>query len=304
MNPSLGSISRSSRRRAERLPYALVLPALALILVFLILPILLGVGTSLFRPKGLLPGLGTFVGLDNYARLVGDKAFWNSLWVTLVYTAVCLLGTLSVGLGTALLLNGRFEGRVLARVIMTAPWAIPEVAAILIWVWMLNPNYGVVNSIASQLGLISQNIRWLNQVQWALPTVLVITIWKIFPFSTIVLLTALQGVPEELYEVAAIDGAGRLQSFVNVTLPGIRPTLSLLALLVSIWSLKRFSVIWLTTQGGPVGRTETLVILVYRAAFKFFDVGYAAAIGTVGLVLSMVITLLFFWAQKQRAESG
>lgn len=289
----------SKGREAKHLPYALILPGLVLILVILIYPILQGVATSFFRPKGLLPGLGPFVGFDNYSRFLTDREFWNAFRVTLVYVFWCLVGTLSVGLGTALLLNRQFKGRGLARVLMTAPWAVPEVAAALIWIWMLNPDVGIVNLLATKMGLISQNIRWLNQIQWALPTVLVITIWKIFPFSSIVLLTALQSVSDELYEAAAIDGANKFQSFLNVTIPGIRPTLLLLALLVTIWSIKRFALIWITTQGGPVGSTETLVILVYRAAFKFFDLGYAAAIGVVGLSLSLLVTIVFFWLQSR-----
>jgi len=296
------SIKNQPSRRVEYLPYLLILPGLILILVVLVYPIIQGVATSFFRPKGLLPGAGPFVGLDNYLRLLTDEEFWNALWVTLIYVFWCLVGALSIGLGTALLLNQRFKGRGLARVIMTLPWAVPEVAAALIWIWMLNPDVGIVNLLATRLGLITQHIRWLNQVEWALPTVLVITIWKIFPFSSVVLLTALQSVSDELYEAAAIDGANKFQSFLNITIPGIRPTLLLLALLVTIWSIKRFALIWITTQGGPVGKTETLVIMVYRAAFKFFDLGYAAAIGVVGLCLSILVTVLFFWFQKRYAD--
>jgi multiple sugar transport system permease protein len=291
-----------SRRRPIMLPYYMILPGLLLILVVLIYPIVQGVITSFYRPKGLLPGFGEFVGLENYGRLVSDESFWNAFRVTIVYVLGCLVGILSIGLATALLLNRRFRGRGVGRVLMTTPWAMPEVAAALIWIWMLNPDVGIVNLLLRRLGLIEQHIRWLNQVEWALPTILLITIWKLFPLASLVLLAALQGVSEELYEAAAIDGAGALQLFRHITLPGIRNTLLLLALLITVWSIKRFALIWITTQGGPVGRTETLVILVYRSAFKFFDLGYAAAIGVVGLTISILVTIIFFWVQSRYAD--
>jgi multiple sugar transport system permease protein len=296
------STNGQSRRRQSLLPYYMILPGLLLILVILIYPIAQGVITSFFRPKGLLPGLGEFVGLENYGRLLNDESFWNAFRVTIMYVLGCLAGILAMGLATALLLNRRFKGRGVGRVLMTTPWAMPEVAAALIWIWMLNPDVGIVNLLLSRFGLIEQHIRWLNQVEWALPTILVVTIWKLFPLASIVLLAALQGVPEELYEAAAIDGAGALQSFLRITIPGIHSTLLLLALLITVWSIKRFALIWITTQGGPVGRTETLVILVYRSAFKFFDLGYAAAIGVVGLTISILVTIVFFWLQSRYAD--
>jgi multiple sugar transport system permease protein len=286
------------------LPYLLIFPTLLIILSILIYPIIQGIATSVYRSEGLQPGTGRFVGLDNYLRLLTDKEFWNAVRVTVLYAFWCIVGTLAVGLGTALLLNLRFAGRGLARVIMTLPWAVPEVAASLIWIWMLNPDVGIVNVLATRLGLLTQNIRWLNQIEWALPTMLFVTIWKVFPFSSVVLLTALQAVPEELYEVAAIDGASPVQSFRHVTMPGIRPTLTLLTLLVTIWSLKRFTLIWVMTQGGPVGQTETLGLIVYRTAFKFFDMGYAAAIGVVGLAVSAIVTAVFLWVEQRRTEAA
>jgi len=297
-------MQRRPRGTEQHLPYILVLPTLLIILTILIYPIIQGIATSLYRSEGLQPGTGRFVGLDNYLRLLKDKEFWNAARVTVVYAFWCIIGTLGVGLGTALLLNQRFAGRGIARVIMTLPWAVPEVAASLIWIWMLNPDVGIVNVLATRLGLITHNIRWLNQIEWALPTMLFVTIWKVFPFSSVVLLTALQAVPEELYEVAAIDGAGTWHSFRQVTIPGIRPTLTLLTLLVTIWSLKRFTLIWVMTQGGPVGQTETFGLIVYRTAFKFFDMGYAAAIGVVGLAISAIVTAVFLWVEQRRTEAA
>jgi multiple sugar transport system permease protein len=290
-------------RVEARLPYLLILPTLAVILALLVYPIAQGILTSLYRSDGLQPGTGRFVGLEHYRRLLEDQEFWNAARITLAYAFWSIVGSLGVGLGTALLLHQRFPGRGLARVVTTLPWAMPEVATALVWIWMLNPDVGIVNVLATRLGVISHNMRWLNQMEWALPTMLVVTVWKVFPFSAVVLLTALQAVPDELYEVAAVDGAGKLTSFLHVTLPGIRPSLALLTLLVTIWSLKRFTLIWVMTQGGPVGRTETLGLIVYRTAFKFFDLGYAAAVGTVGVLVSAIVTALFLWLERRRAAA-
>ncbi len=162
---------------------------------------------------------------------------------------------------------------------------------------MLDPNYGVINYFLKQSGLIETYIRFLNQPNTAFATVLFVTIWKIFPFSSIVILTALQSISHDLYESAQIDGANRWQSFWNVTIPGIKPSLLLLMLLVTIWSLKRFSMIWILTQGGPISLTETLVIFIYKTAFKYFEVGYATTIGVFGLLLSLLIYINYFWMQ-------
>lgn len=284
------------------LPYYFLLPMLVIIIPLVLYPIVSGAYMSLFDMKGLATEFTNFVGLGNYQMLFSSKRFLNSLTTTLLYTVYSVVGTMLMALVSATLLNGRFRGRTIARVAMTAPWAVPEVACVMIWVFMLDPNYGVVNNIFSALGITSSYIRWLNDVSTAFGSVIMITIWKISPFSTIIILTALQTVPKELYEVANIDGANAYLSYTKITLPMIKPTLMLLFLLNTIWSFKRFTIIWLSTQGGPAGTTENLVILVYKFIFKMFKPGQAAAVGVMGLGLTLIITIIYFFIQKKQED--
>lgn len=281
-------------------PYLFLIPLLCIIVPLLIFPIFRGIVMSFFDLKGLSPEIKNFTGISNYQYIFSNSRFLSSLLTTVKYTLCCVIGTIAVGLGTATLLNTKFRGRTAARVAMTIPWAIPEVACVMIWVFMLDPNYGVLNRILTNIGIIPDYLQWLNQVSTAFPAVIAITIWKIFPFSTIVILTALQTVPLELYEVAKIDGASTIAVFGRITLPMIRPTLMLLMLLNTIWSFKRFTIIWLSTQGGPAGTTENLVILMYKYIFQMFKPGLAAAVGVMGLLLTLAITCVYFVIQKQQ----
>lgn len=286
-------------------PYLFLGPAIVYLILILLIPMGEGVLTSLYGGQQLAPLQGAFIGLGNYSRLLHDSAFWQSLEVTLVYTIACVGVTLAIALGIALLINTDFHGRRLARVLITLPWATPTVAAVLIWSWMFNYEYGVLNAGLRALGVTRAGVAWLFDPHVALVAVLLVTIWKIFPFSAVVLLTALQAVDRNLYEAAALDGASRLGLFRYVTLPGIRPTIALLVLLVTIWSFQRFTIIWLLTQGGPIGATQTIVIMVYNNAFRYIDTGYGAAIGVIGLILSLLVAFTYFVVERRTsAEVG
>ena len=251
------------------------------------------------------PSRQTFVGLENYRDLLGDPEFHQALRVTVVYTVVCVAGSILLGLIGALLLDRPFRGRGIARALITIPWAAPPVAAALIFVWLYNAQYGLVSRVSQALGFSAGGINWLDEPSYALPAILITTLWQIFPFSAVVILAALQGVPSELREAAVIDGADRLSVFKAVVWPTIRPTVALLALLITVWSLRRFDVIWIMTQGGPLGETNTLVIDLYRRAFVYLDLGRAAAVGIVGLVVAVLVTLVYFWVSRRaQAASG
>lgn len=293
-------MKRTLFKKAE--PYLYMIPLLTIILPLLIYPIFRSVIMSLFDLRGLEPELTNYAGLSNYQQIFSSARFLNSLKTTILYTLFCVTGTILVGLGTAMLLNSKFRGRTIARVSMTIPWAVPEVAVVMIWVFMLDPNYGVINFVFSKLGIVSDYVRWFNGVDTAFYILIVMTIWKIFPFSTIVILTALKTVPEELYEVARIDGAGVIAVFRKITLPLIRPTLMLIILLNTIWSFKRFTLTWLSTQGGPAGTTETLVVLVYKYTFQMYKPGVAAAVGVMGLILTLLISSAYFFIQKRQGD--
>ena len=253
---------------------------------------------SFFEARGLTSDLGTFVGFENYESVMTTDRFWNSLVVTLLYSVSSVALIIVISLSLALLLNSDFPGRTAARVVITIPWAVSEVACVMVWVFMFDSNYGVLNFFLSKLGLIDSYNSWLNNVSTALPSIVVMTVWKISPFSIIIFLTSLQSVPKELYEVARIDGARPFRVLRSITIPLIKPTIMLLILINIIWSFKRFTIIWLTTQGGPSGHTESLVILIYKYVFQMFNTGYGATVGVLGLVVILFVTVLYFRVQR------
>lgn len=295
--PSAPPADRPLRSRARRrsplgspwTPFLFLAPAAVFILLFQAIPLLQQIFMSFTRTTLLNPTRSEWVGLDNYAWIVNDPEFRRTLVTTLVYVVVCVVGAVGIGLLIALLLDRAFRGRGVARALITVPWAAPGIAVALIATWMLNAQYGIINRLLDALGWGVPGGAILDSPQFALPAILVTTIWQLFPFTAVVLLSALQAVPQDLTEAATMDGAGRWWSFRAVTWQVIKPTVGLLAVLMTIWSIRRFELIWLMTRGGPVGTTETLVIDLYSQAFESQELGRAAAIGMVGVIISLVV---------------
>lgn len=285
------------------MPYLLVLLIVAYLSVFILFPITQQFLTS-FSNNVVGVDRVQWVGLRNYERLIEDDDFWFSIRVTFIYMAFVVVGAVSLGLLSALMLNRRFRGRRVARSAIAIPWAFPEIAAVLVFLWMCNPTFGVMNVFARMIPGIDENLKWLSDPNLAMPLVIALSIWKAFPFTFLVILAALQAVPGDLYEAAEIDGADRLQQFRFVTIPEIAPTLMLMAVLMSIFSFKQFTLIWLTTGGGPYGGiTETLVLLIYQTAFRFFDLAYGATLGVAGFLIVLCLTLLFVYVQNRTDRS-
>lgn len=287
------------RRRPALFPYLLALPILAYEFVFILYPIEEGIKSSL-QKQASIGKPPKWVGFDNYRRMLQDDAFWEVLRHTIVYMLAVIVVAIGFGLGSALLLNRHFKGRTLARALMTLPWAFPDVPTVLIFIWMLNPNFGVMNVFANWLPGVDQNPKWLLDPNLAMLCVVLITAWKGFPFYSLVILAALQTVPSELTDAARVDGANRVQTFFAVTLPCIMPTVLLLTVLAAIFSFKQFTVIWLMTGGGPSGATETIVVRVYQTAFRFHDFPYAAAIGGAGFLMTLTVALIFLAVQRRQ----
>ncbi len=280
------------------LPYALALPILAYEAYFILYPILQQIRLSFYQqPMG---AAEEWAGLANYSRMLTDPSFWSVVRVSLMYLVGVVVVAIGFALASALMLNRHFRGRTVTRAVMTMPWAFPDVPTVLVFLWMLNPNFGVLNVFALWLPWVESAPNWLMDTRLAFVSVVLITAWKGFPFYSLVILAALQTVPAELSEAARVDGASKVQVFFAVTLPGIMPTLLLLTVLASIFSFKQFTIIWLLTGGGPAGATETIVIRIYNTAFRFYDFSYAAVLGVAGFVMALTVALVFLAAQRRQ----
>lgn len=295
--PSVRDVAPSAQPgspRVDWVPYLFVAPLALYLLLFQGYPLLQELYLSFTSTSLLSPAKHGYVGLQNYRDLLATGDFHQVLWITAVYTVACVVLSIGLGLGAALLLDAPFRGRAVARSLVTIPWAAPPVAVSLIFIWIYNGQYGIANRTMQFFHAAWGSDSWLDNPQLALAAVLATTIWQIFPFASVVILAALQGVSSELREAAVIDGADRLSVFRAVVWPTIRPTVALLALFITIWSLRRFDLIWLMTQGGPIGSTNTLVIELYRRAFTYRELGAAAAVGMVGLAIALLITVIYF----------
>jgi multiple sugar transport system permease protein len=295
-------VAAHTRRRVRWLPYALALPIILYELLLIVYPIAQGVLGS-FQQIELASNIApTWVGLKHYRRMLSDPEFWKVMQTTLIFTALVIVVAIGAGLATALLFNRPLRFRAPVRAMLMLPWAFPEVPVVMIFIWILSPQFGVVNLLVRWIPGVTQNPQWL-QVPWlAMMWVVLIASWKAFPFYSLVILAALQAVPQEMYEAARVDGANRLQLFWSITLPSIRSTLELLVVLASIFSFKQFTIIYLMTGGGPSGATETIVMRIFNTAFRFYDYSYATALGVAGFVVSLVIAVFFIVLQSRRAE--
>ncbi|MGI5240407.1 carbohydrate ABC transporter permease [Dactylosporangium sp. CA-139066] len=286
--------------RSRLAPYLFVGGAAVYLLVFTATPLLRGVLLSFTDTKLLNPDSGEYVGLDNYHDLLVDDRFASSVLTTILYTACTVGGSLLLGTAAAFAINDGFRGRAVVRAILTMPWAVPSIAVVLVFTWIFNVGDGVANRSLAVLGIGEQG--WLIDPDLGLLSVTAVSVWKVFPFIMLVVLAALQSVPAELRESARVDGADRFTALKEIVLPHIAPTLRIVALLMTIWSLRRFEIIYLLTGGGPVDATNTLVINVYREAFANSDLGRASALGMLGLCLSLVVTVVYFVVERRSAR--
>jgi multiple sugar transport system permease protein len=285
---------RPPRRRRSALPILLLLPASALLLTVLVVPIGVAIYSSFFDINILNLAQQTFVGLDNYRRMATSADFWSALRVTAIYTAVVVAGGYLLGLVTALLLRRPFRGRGIARTLAIMPWAVPSVVTVLVWTWILDTNYGVLNYVLRSVGAVSKGVPWLERGGTALVAVIMVSIWSLYPVAVTMLLAGLQSINEELYEAAAVDGAGRWQRFRYVTWPGLAPVNLVLFLLLGLLAFTRVvTIIYVMTGGGPGRATETLPLQTYLEAFKYRELGYASAVGTSVLMLALLFSGLY-----------
>lgn len=272
--------------------YALIAPLLLWVLITVATPLAYSVYIS-FTDLGTIGTEADFIGLENYVNLLAEPGFRSAFGRSLLWTVGNALMQIILALSTALVLNEAFRGRRFARTWVVLPWIIPTIVIAIIWRWMLNASYGIVNFIVTGLGISEAPINFLGSTTWALPTVVAINSWRWFPFLAIIILAGLQSIPEEYYEAAKVDGAGPLQRFFYITLPLLQPILFVLGLIGTLLSFNVFDVIWLLTEGGPSNATQTLPVLVYERAFNSFDMGEASAISVLLCGFLLIFSMLF-----------
>jgi multiple sugar transport system permease protein len=268
-------------------------PALAFLLVIAYLPIAYAVMLSFFKKTAFNPAM-KWVGLANYRYILEEPELWNAFWRSVVFTLGAVGLQLLWGLIAALLLNRAFRGLNFVRSLFVLPYLLPSIVVALVFQWLLSQEYGVVNQVLMQTGVVTRPINFFGALATAMWSVIGMAGWQYGSFATLLILARLQAINPKLYEAAAVSGAGTLRAFWDVTLPNLRTTLIVIALLRGIWMFNKFDSIWLVTHGGPLKHTETLPLYAYRLAFEEFDFGLAAAACSVMFVVLLVGAVVYF----------
>jgi|TARA_B110000240_G_scaffold188557_1_gene227503 multiple sugar transport system permease protein len=298
-------MSRPKKFTLERqysiLGIMLIAPTVMVFCAVIVYPLISAIYLSLFNTFTLTLE-GEWVGLDNYRTLLGKGEFWDALQTNLIWTVGTLTLQILFGVGMALVLHQNIWFRSIARSLILFPYFVSTVVAVLIWKWLFNDLYGIMNHILISAGLIDWPIDYLGTMPNAMISVILVGAWKYFPFVVIAVLARLQSIPDHLYESAKIDGAGPVNRFFDITLPQLREVLVVIIMLRAIWDFKEFDLIFLLTGGGPVTSTQTLPLLVYKEAFKLNQMGMASAYAVLMMLFMAIFMLLYI--RKTRSEDS
>ncbi|MBQ6120376.1 MAG: sugar ABC transporter permease [Clostridia bacterium] len=295
-------IRRRPREKSTIWPYLLLLPALIVMLSVVIVPIINAVSMSFQSYNLTKPKKIGFIGLQNYATLLHDPLFWSSLLRTAIWVVFGVGCQFLFGFLLALVLNKQFKGRGVVRAVSLIPWVTPGVLIALMWRWMYDGNYGVINDLLMRLGLIKENIAFLSKPGTAMPSVIVTIVWQGIPFFALMLLAGLQGISYDLYEAASIDGATGWQKLIYVTIPSLRNTIFVTTMLRIIWVANSVDVIFNMTEGGPAYATQTLSVYIYKKA-SALDMGYASAMAIM-LMLVLLLAAIPYLRNTFRDQEG
>jgi multiple sugar transport system permease protein len=277
-------------------------PALLLIFIFFFLPVLASLLLSVtdFDIYAIAsPGTTRFVGLANYVKLLHDPEFWTALRNTFYFAIVGGPLTIAVSLGAALLLDARLvRFKTVFRTIYFTPFVTTLVAVAIVWRYLYHTRYGLLNYALGHVGIAP--IDWLGNPHWAMPAIIFMSVWKNFGYNMLIFIAGLQAIPQDLYDAAEIDGAGPMRRFVNVTLPLLGPTLLFVGVITMIGYFQLFSEPYVMTSGGPLRSTTSVVLMMYEEGFRWWRMGYAAAIAFVLFIVILIATLIQFRLQKDR----
>lgn len=286
--------------REWRTGWAFAAPGLALLAVVMGFPLVYSVLMAMSSLTLLKPSLFPFVGLDNFAVVLGDKLFWNALFLTIRYSAVTVLGEFVVGLAIALMLKRTVRMKPIYFGLLTIPMAMSPISVALIWKMLLQPNLGIVNHVLETVGL--PRVDWLGNADLALSTMAFVDIWQQTSFVVLLLAAGLAALPSEPYEAAEVDGASALQQFFYITLPMLRPVAGIAIIIQLINEFRTYDLPYVLTRGGPGISTDVLSYFAYRKAFLGLSLNQGAAAAFFLLLIILVLTV-FFFARLERADA-
>ncbi|SES02229.1 carbohydrate ABC transporter membrane protein 1, CUT1 family [Gracilibacillus ureilyticus] len=272
------------------IPYLFILPAMSFLVIFVLLPLLMSFFLSL-TDWNLISSSFSWKGFDNYIRLFTDKTFWQVVGNTLIYGFISVTITVILATLLATMLDKKIRGINFLKGLIFLPYITPMVAVSVVWIWMFDQHFGLINWFLGLFGI--DQVPWLTQSGWAMAAIIIMKIWKVVGYYTIILIAGLQNIPNDFYEAARTDGANERQIFFKITLPLLSPSLLFVMIVAIIASFQDFDQIYMMTQGGPADSTNMLIYYLYQFGFQFFEAGYASSVAVM-----LFITLFFItWLQ-------
>lgn len=281
---------KKSRTR-RYLPYFLIIPSLIFFLIFYIYPIIYNMYLSFFD-WNLISPTKDFVGVENFKELFTSKEFLEVIVNSLIYMGVTVFFTVAIALLLAIWLNKNSVIHTIIQGLVFSPYIISFVSVSFVWMWLMDVDYGLLNYLLGLLGI--EKCQWINHPDTALFSIILVGVWKLVGYDTLVIIGGLQSIPKSIYEAVSLDTRPNLKTFFHITVPMLSPTLFFLVIVNLISSAKVFETIAIMTKGGPLNSTNTLVYYIYKVAFDYFDIGSASAAGVVLFVILAVITFFYF----------
>lgn len=277
-------------------PYMLILPAMFFLFTFVLLPLILTFILS-FTDWNLISVDFNWIAFENYHRLMNDRTFWKVVGNTFIFGGVSVGFTVIFAIGLAVLLDQKIRGIIFLKGFIFLPYITPMVAVSVVWIWMFDQHFGLINWFLGLFGI--SQIPWLTQPGWAMAAIIIMKIWKVVGYYTIILIAGLQNIPDDLYEAARIDGAGEKHIFFRITLPLLSPSILFVLIVAIIASFQDFDQVFTMTQGGPADSTNMIIYYLYQYGFEFFEVGYASSIATILFIVLFFITWLQAYLSKK-----
>ncbi len=281
--------------------FLLILPSILLIFALLVYPVTYGIWLSFFKKHSFFPEQ-RFVGFSNYIYIFTNSDFWKSVWYGTIYSVSTIVLQIIVGIIAALVVNETFRGRNFVRGVILFPYVIPTVVAIILWKWLLNNQFGLVNYLLVAVGIVDDPVSWMGK-DHIMTSLIIISVWEFFPFVVLSVLARMQSIPPVLYEAAKVDGATPFRRFFHVTLPQLRNVLFVVILLRSIWMFTKFDTVWLLSQGGGAEKyIRTLPVYAYMRTFMYYQAGLGSTLAVIMFGILVAFTAIYF--KMFRREEG